>query len=146
MNHVGQINNICINFEWRMLADDQLRFILGMLIQIPLSYCLRYLKDIKHREIYSIVTGTLVQFYVYGFDVFFVFGLHALVYVICGFKLRFLGKIVTFLSMILLSIYHIYRMWVDYGGWVMDISTIMMTMVCKYSEFAYAIQDGRTNP
>ena len=35
---------------------------------------------------------------------------------------------------------------VDYGGWTLDVSVIIMTMVCKYSEFAYALQDGRSPP
>jgi hypothetical protein len=35
---------------------------------------------------------------------------------------------------------------VDYGGWTMDISTIMMCNVNKYSFFAYSYQDGQTDP
>ena len=46
--------------------------------------------------------------------------------------------------MFLLSTYHIYRMNVDYGGWTLDVSVVIMMNVCKYSEFAYALQDGRT--
>ena len=30
----------------------------------------------------------------------------------------------------------------DYGSWIMDISTVLMTITCKYSLFAYAIEDG----
>lgn len=52
------------------------------------------------------------------------------------------GPLITTLSIIALSSFHIYRLIVDYGGWKLDISTILMPMVCKYSLFAYAYQDG----
>jgi lysophospholipid acyltransferase len=56
------------------------------------------------------------------------------------------GNQVTVVSLVLLSVYHIYRIIVDFGGWTMDISTIMMCNVNKYSLFAYSCQDGRTDP
>ena len=31
---------------------------------------------------------------------------------------------------------------VDYGGWKMDITTVIMGLVCKYSLLAYAVEDG----
>lgn len=77
--------------------------------------------------------GTLLQYYVYGSDIYLVFALHALVYSLACFRIKKLGALVTYLSMTLLSIYHIYRMIVDYGGWTLDISTIIMMNVCKYS-------------
>ena len=54
------------------------------------------------------------------------------------------GKKVTLISLALLSVYHIYRMITDYGNWSIDISTIMMSNVNKYSFFAYSYQDGHT--
>lgn len=44
--------------------------------------------------------------------------------------------------MVLLSVYHIYRLITDYGSWTLDVSTILMGNVCKYSLFAYSYQDG----
>ncbi len=52
------------------------------------------------------------------------------------------GKPVTVIYLALLSIYHIYRMITDYGNWSIDISTIMMSNVKKYSFFAYSYQEG----
>lgn len=46
------------------------------------------------------------------------------------------------MSMALLSVYHIYRLITDYGSWTLDVSTILMGNVCKYSLFAYSYQDG----
>ena len=94
---------------------------------------------------YSFTLGTLIQFYVYGTDIYLIFLMHALIYFLVKINPNRCGKHVTVVSLALLSIYHVYRMVVDYGGWKMDISTIMMSNVNKYSLFAYAYQDGRTD-
>lgn len=86
-----------------------------------------------------------MQLYIYGKDIYIIFLLHALVYAIVKVNPRHCGKHVTIVSILLLSIYHIYRLIVDYGGWTMDLSTIMMCNVCKYSFFAYSVQDGQTD-
>ena len=44
--------------------------------------------------------------------------------------------------MIYLSGYHIYEVIWNYGGWAMTARTLMMIIVCKYSLFAYNIEDG----
>lgn len=128
-----------------MLSDDQTRIILGLLFSVPIGYGFRYIRQVDMRELYSIIAGTLLQYYVYGSSIALVFALHALVYLLAYLNIKNLGFVVTFLSMGLLSIYHIYRLVVDYGGWTMDVSTIIMMNVCKYSEFAYALQDGKTD-
>jgi hypothetical protein len=66
------------------------------------------------------------------------FLVHLAVYAIIKIKGRRSGAFVTGISIFALSIYHIYRVIDDYGSWVLDISTILMSMVCKYSLFAYA--------
>lgn len=129
-----------------MISDDQFRIIMGMAAGVPLSYLMRFLQIEWHRELYSIVMGTLLQYYVYGWDIYMVFTLHFLVYGLACLNIKKVGPLVTYLSMTILSIYHIYRMVVDYGGWTLDISTIIMTNVCKYSDFAYGLQDGKTAP
>jgi len=68
--------------------------------------------------------------------------IHLIVYGIIKIKGRKCGALVTGMSIITISMYHMYRMAVDYGSWTLDISTILMPMVCKYSLFAYAYQDG----
>ena len=47
-----------------------------------------------------------------------------------------------FESLLFQSSYHIYRQYVDFGGWKLDITTIMMMYTCKYTSFAYCYQDG----
>lgn len=128
-----------------MITDDQARILLSMVACIPLSYAIPKIPNTFARELYSFVLGTLIQFYIYGKDILLIFALHALIYSMVKVNPKHCGKHVTIVSLVLLSIYHIYRLIVDYGGWTMDISTIMMCNVNKYSLFAYAYQDGRTD-
>jgi lysophospholipid acyltransferase len=44
--------------------------------------------------------------------------------------------------MIVLSVFHIHRQITDYGGWRIDSTTVFMMLICKYSSFAYAYEDG----
>ena len=127
-----------------MISDDQARLLSSMVICIPFSYFIPRITSTFARELYSFVLGTLVQYFIYGNDIVMIFALHGLVYFLTMINPKNCGKHVTIVSLTLLSIYHIYRMIVDYGGWTMDISTIMMSNVNKYSLFAYAYQDGQT--
>jgi hypothetical protein len=68
--------------------------------------------------------------------------MHCLVYGLIVVNGRKCGFLVTAVSMALLSVYHIYRLITDYGSWTLDVSTILMGNVCKYSLFAYSYQDG----
>ena len=125
-----------------VLSEDQAKFVIGLIVSIPLSYYLRKLKTKNHRYLYSIILGTLLQFFVYGYDIWMPFLIHLIVYGLIKIKGRKCGALVTGTTIIALSIYHIYRLIVDYGSWILDISTILMSMVCKYSLFAYAYEDG----
>lgn len=42
-----------------------------------------------------------------------------------------------------LSSYHIYRMWVDYMGWTMDVSAALMVATVKLTTLAYNYRDGK---
>lgn len=128
-----------------MLSDDQLRILGSMVACIPLSYAIPKIPSTLGREVYSFVLGTIVQFFIYGKDIWLVFALHTLVYLMTISNPSKCGKNVTIVSLALLSVYHIYRMIIDYGGWTMDISTIMMSNVNKYSLFAFSVQDGQTD-
>ena len=128
-----------------MISDDQLRFITGLTASIPLSYLLSKIIQPHLRHLYSFLLGTLLQIYVYGLDVWMAFFLHAIIYFIVRARRKKCGRFVTIFSLTILSSFHMYRMIVDYGGWKMDMSTLLMTLTCKYSLFAYAIEDGSTD-
>ena len=57
-------------------------------------------------------------------------------------KGRNCGFLVTVSAILGLSFYQIYKMVINYGGWTLDVSTIIMGNVCKYSLFAYSYEDG----
>lgn len=54
------------------------------------------------------------------------------------------GKYVMWWCLGYLCFNHIYRMYVDFGGFNMDISTFTMLHVCKLSALGYCYQDGAT--
>lgn len=121
-----------------MLPDDQIRFLAATLLAVPLAILLRYIPSYNQRRFYSITTATILQYYVYSNELWIVFLLHSLIYAIISFKGRKCGAFVTIVSILILSIYHIYRMVSNYGGWELDVSTMLMLNVCKYSLFAFA--------
>ena len=41
-----------------------------------------------------------------------------------------------------LSSQHIYRMWVNFGGFNLDITTFTMLLICKLSALAFCYKDG----
>jgi hypothetical protein len=122
--------------------------VLGNLLLIVLCFYLPKLKNADLRRNYSTILGTIIQTYIYSEEpikLLIVFAMHVLVYLACkNFNRSSCGKKVTMFSMSVLSIYHIYRMVTDYGSWRMDVTTIFMMFVCKYSSFAFAYQDGAT--
>lgn len=52
------------------------------------------------------------------------------------------GKAVFAFVMLYLSGSHIYRMWTNFGGWDMDITTYTMILTAKLSAMAYCYGDG----
>lgn len=125
-----------------VLSEDQIKFISGIILSVPLSFYLRKISTEANRYLYSFILGTLLQLFVYGSDIWMPFLVHLVVYGIIKIKGRKCGGFVTGISIVALSVYHINRLIVDYGSWVLDISTILMSMVCKYSLFAYSYEDG----
>eukprot|EP00919_Chromeraceae_sp_WS-2016_P072162 GHVR01170737.1.p1 GENE.GHVR01170737.1~~GHVR01170737.1.p1 ORF type:complete len:140 (+),score=2.60 GHVR01170737.1:1343-1762(+) len=128
-----------------MLSPDQIRFVSGLILAIPLSFIILFISNRKCRFFYSLIGGFMLQIFVYGWEVWMPILTHILVYLIIKIKGRKSGALVTWISIAGLSAYHIYRLVLYYGSWTLDISTIMMSMVCKYSLFAYAYEDGGTS-
>ncbi len=125
-----------------MLPPDQIKFLAGLFISAPLSFYIRKLPSPTIRYLYSFILGTALQLFVYGTDIWISFLMHFIIYAIIKIRGRKSGAIVTIFSIVFLSIYHIQRMVADYGSWVLDITTILMSSVCKYSLFAYSYDDG----
>jgi lysophospholipid acyltransferase len=126
------------------LAEDQRRLLFSILLTIPLGLIHHLISGKTFRLVYALFFGLAIQIYMYDFS-----ALHVLV---CSFVSLVLintcdrkrvGWLVTFYCFIHLSVLHIYRMIFDYGGWRMDITTIMMMTLCKFTSFAFCYSDGQ---
>ena len=126
-----------------MMADDIFRFMVGMASLIPLSLPLRYMNN-QVKFWYSLILGFVLEIWVYDMSIYPIFLQHLIVWTIIQKKSRNCGKIVTVESILYLSGYHLYEIIWNYGGWSMNALALMMVLVCKYSLFAYNIQDGLT--
>lgn len=128
-----------------MISEDQIRLVSSLLILIPLSFFLRFIKPNNYRYMYSLVLSTLLQLYVFQENMLGIYIQNAIVFILIRFlKTKKIGVIVTIESMLFLSCYHIQALIYNYGGWTMDASALLMILVCKYSLMAYSIQDGLT--
>lgn len=125
-----------------MLPDDQIRFMLAIFLSIPAGFALRLLPSFQTRKYFSIVSATLLQYYVYQNEIFWALLLHAVMYYVIKGRGRQCGVFVTALSMFVLAIYNVHRYITNYGNNDIDLSFILMLFVSKYSLFAFAYQDG----
>ena len=124
------------------IPEDQIRMLLSLILCIPLGLLFRLLPSRLLRDIYGTFFGLALQTFVYGQGIFVTLLQTTITYlIILAFK-RKAAKLVFVESMIFQSIYHIYRQYVDYGGWKLDISTIVMMYTCKYTSFAFCYEDG----
>lgn len=119
---------------------DQLIFISIMAISVVCSIFFRRLESPNIRHYVSIILGLLFCFIQYG--VVSTIGLVAFVifhyYLILSVPAGWVGVS----AMLILSIAHIYRLWVDYMGWRLDATASLMLMTVKIFTCAYDIQDG----
>lgn len=122
------------------LPLDQIRLVLSQIYAIVLCSFFDRIKSPSIRKYYSLVFGTLLQLYVfkdYFYQYILLIAQICIVYWICTKQRKNCGYLVTVESVLVLSICHIYRQLTNYGGWELDITTILMVMVCKFSMFAY---------
>lgn len=126
-----------------MITEDQLRLISSLIILIPLSFFIRFIKPASYRYLYSLVLSILLQLYVFRENMLGIYVQNLIVFILIRhLKSKRIGAIVTIQSMLFLSSYHIKELIFNYGGWTMDASALLMILVCKYSLLAYTIQDG----
>jgi len=113
--------------------------VIAILISIPLGLIFRFIKGSFLRHLYGMILGAFLQYMVYRNSVISVYVQNLIVYLLCTLKTRHIGKIVTIESIIFLSAHHIYRQIYDYGGYNLDITTILMCNTVKWCSFGYSI-------
>lgn len=125
-------------------ANDQLKFVICLLACYPIGFAFKHIRPPVVRLSLGLLLGIVQEIYLYDFQVLFLLGLAFSSYVLMLIVGRKCGFIVTAYSLAYLSAFHIYRMYVDYGGWKLDISTTLMMAVPKICSVAWCYQDGRT--
>ena len=120
---------------------DVLKFMISMSSLVPLCYPLRYMNQ-QIKFWYSLILGFVFQIWVYEMSIYPVIAHHFIVYAIIKNKGPKVGRLITFESLIFLFGYHLYEILFNYGGFSMNAVVLLMILVCKYSLFAYNIEDG----
>lgn len=127
---------------------EQIILITTMASAIPFSFLNYLIQDRTARLLYSLIIGFILQYSIYGINT-----LHTVFGTIASYLfVYYLGRKVSpfyllVASLIHLSYLNIYRMIIDFGGWMIDdVSTIHMIMVAKYSSFAFSYSDGDKDP
>lgn len=128
------------------IPHDQIKVLVCLYMIFPLGFINYYLTSPVIRLVYGLVSGILLSYYMYGFEIYHLF-IDALV---TYFYLKFFGRkksafFVLIFTISHLSFSHIKRMLNDYGGWSMDVSGLYMMLVVKFSAFAFSYEDGGKN-
>jgi hypothetical protein len=110
----------------------------------PLGMILNHLvRGTTARHLFSTITGFLLQLYMYRGQVVHPLFMTLITYAMMNFMPRNKQKWWVFVFVMgYLSASHIYRMWVNFGGWDMDITTYTMILTAKLSALAYCYADG----
>lgn len=124
------------------LPEDQVRLTLLLLGQLPLCWAMQRLPG-GLRLHYSNVASLAVLLHMFGARLLAMPLLHsAVVYGLVRWLPYSCGKPVFIYSLASMTATHFHRMWVNYGGWDLDISMVLMIYVCKFTYFAFNVQDS----
>lgn len=123
---------------------DQIRLMLCMYMGYPLGVILNhFVKGTTLRHLFSFLMGFLLQLYMYRGQFFHTLLMTFVAYGLMKFAPR--QKQTTFVFvwvMAYLSFQHIYRMWANFGGYDMDITTYSMILTAKLSALSFCFKDG----
>ena len=122
---------------------DQIKFLIALLLPYPLGYIIQLFRSPTFRFIYSLICGILLIIFLYGRQIVFVIGELLLAYILMRFLPRkYIGWTMMIFVVLCVSCSHVWRMSTDYGGWQMDVSTVIMIMTMTYSGLGWDLRDG----
>ena len=126
------------------VAPDVLRYFLGCLSCYVLAVFHSFIPDrnadVKHA--YSLICGLTLSWISFGVNTLIPLGSSLLVFYICKYvKSRYTPAIVFFVAMGLSSGCHVYRLFIDYGGYTLDVSGPQMIITIKLTSFAWNCYD-----
>ena len=123
--------------------EDQQRLLITIIISLPLSFILTFIKNVYVRKSINLLTGLLMQIYMYGLPYLNVIISSITILIILNLVSRKkVGYVILIYSFSHLSILHLYRQIYDYGSWKMDITLIFMILSLKFSAFGFSYQDA----
>lgn len=129
-----------------LLENDTIRMLVSLFLLILASWPLRFIPHGHPRYAYSTILATILQLWVFSKPVIAIHLFAVLVYGLVRMSPKRCGGIVTVTSMLFLSWYHLHAIWYRYGEETMDEIVLLMVLVCKYSLFAFAYEDGHKEP
>ncbi len=102
-----------------------------------------FIKNPQARMIYGMITGIFLCYNLYGYKIYHLF-LDAIIthYFISNYGRKLSAFWILIVTLIHISYIHISRMLEDFGGWNLDVSTIYMMSVVKFSAMAFSYEDG----
>lgn len=122
---------------------DQIRFVCHLFYIFPIGYANRFIKDVQQRLIFGLITGLLLCYSMYGYTIY-----HLIIdtlfthYFITWFGRKYSSFFIMLFTLAHISYCHIERMYLDYGGWSMDVTGIYMMSVVKFSAMGFSYEDG----
>ena len=118
--------------------------LLVFVAQYPLGWFFHYyVYGTTVRHLFNVVVGLLIQYYVYRDGVLHVLLLTTVAYLLMALLPRDQQpKYVMTWVLGYLTLNHLHRMYTDFGGFGLDISTFNMLQVCKLSGLAFCYKDG----
>ena len=110
----------------------------------PLGVILNnFVRGTTLRHLFAFVTGFLLQLYMYRAQFFHTLVMTFVAYALMNLLPRHKQTTYVFVwVMAYLSYQHIYRMWVNFGGYDMDITTYSMILTAKLSALSFCYKDG----
>jgi len=124
------------------IPADQIRLVSCLLISYPIGFIFKLIKNTQVRHILSIALGLFFQFIIYRSEV--IFPLLLALFGFFGVKVlgRNSAKIIFVISLVYLSLFHIWRMYIDWGGYSIEVTAVLMIFVCKCTSLAWCYKDG----
>ena len=125
------------------IPTDQVKLLCCLLYIFPLGLINYALKSPFIRLVYGFITGILLMYYMYGYEVYhLVIDCFVTYLFIQFFGRKKSGFFILIFTILHLSYIHVNRMIYDYGGWSMDVSGIYMMLVVKFSALTFSYEDG----
>ena len=124
--------------------EDQIRLMLCLYMGYPLGSILNlFVRGTTARHLFSFITGFLLQAFMYREQFFHTLLMTFITYaMMIALPRHKQARFVFIFVMAYLSFQHIYRMYKNFGGYDMDITTFTMVLTAKLSALAYCYKDG----